>query len=78
MGDLIIGFIVFIGCIAFVILVEHIYCSYLDTLPKDKRDEMIRCQSEMRCKYCGSYDFEVVGMKRRKLLFQCKHCKKIH
>ena len=77
MGDLIIGFIVFVGCIAFAIFVEHIYYSYLDTLPKEKRDELIKRQSEMRCRYCNSTEFEVVGMKRRKLLFQCKRCKRI-
>lgn len=71
------GILVPIGCFAFAILVEKIYYTYLDTLPKDKRDKQIKKQSEMRCYYCNSYDFEVVGRKHGKLLFQCKRCKRI-
>ncbi len=70
--------LIMIGCFAFAFLVEHIYYSYFDTLPKDKRDELVKKQSQMTCKYCNSFDFGVVGMKRGKLLFQCKHCKRIY
>ncbi|GFI32378.1 hypothetical protein IMSAGC013_03777 [Lachnospiraceae bacterium] len=69
--------LIVIGCFAFAFLVEHVYYSYLDTLPKDKRDELIKKQSQKTCRYCNSSDFEAVGMKRGKLLFQCKRCKRI-
>jgi len=59
-----------------VFLIEYIHISYLNSLPKDKRDKLIKKQSEMRCS-CGATDFEVVGMKHGKLMFQCKRCKKI-
>ncbi|MEY8425985.1 hypothetical protein AALB52_25650 [Lachnospiraceae bacterium 38-14] len=77
MGDMLITLLVMIGCFAFAVLVEKIYYLYLDTLPKDKRDTLIKRQSEMRCHYCNSTEFEVVGMKYNKLLFQCKRCKRI-
>ena len=77
MGDMLITLLVMIGCIAFAVLVEKIYYLYLDTLPKDNRDALIKRQSEMRCRYCDSTDFEVVGMKHNKLLFQCRRCKRI-
>ncbi|MGY3663257.1 MAG: hypothetical protein ACXAHE_05215 [Roseburia sp. 1XD42-69] len=77
MGDMLITLLVMIGCFAFAVLVEKIYYLYLDTLPKDKRDALIKRQSEMRCRYCDSTDFEVVGMKHNKLLFQCRRCKRI-
>lgn len=77
MGDMLITLLVMIGCFAFAVLVEKIYYLYLDTLPKDKRDTLIKRQSEMRCRYCDSTDFEVVGMKHNKLLFQCRRCKRI-
>lgn len=77
MGDMFVALLVMIGCIAFAVLVEKIYYLYLDTLPKDKRDTLIKRQSEMRCRYCDSTDFEVTGMKHNKLLFQCKRCKRI-
>lgn len=69
--------LVIIGCIAFAIFVEWIYYLYLDTLPKDKRDELLKRQSEMRCRYCNSTEFEVIGMKHKKLVFQCKQCRRI-
>ena len=77
MSDIIVGLLVLVGCFAFAVFVEHIYYVYLDTLPKDKRDDLIKRQSEMRCHYCNSIEFEAVGMKHRKLLFQCKRCKRI-
>ena len=49
MGDMLITLLVMIGCFAFAVLVEKIYYLYLDTLPKDKRDTLIKRQSEMRC-----------------------------
>lgn len=64
-------------CIGSVFLIEYIYHAYLDSLPKDKRDELVKKQSQMRCSNCLSTDFEVVGMKHGKLQWQCKHCKKI-
>ena len=78
--------LIVIGCFAFAFLVEHVYYSYLDTLPKDKRDELIKKQSQKG--FYGEGDFftmkgvveeffEAVGMKRGKLLFQCKRCKRI-
>lgn len=78
MDDVFIVLLVIIGCVAFAVFVEWIYYLYLDTLPKDKRDELLKRQSEMRCCYCNSTEFEVVGMKHKKLLFQCKRCKRIH
>ena len=69
--------LIIIGCFAVAFLVEHIYYSYLDTLPKDKRDELIKKQSGMSYNVCSCNDFEVVGMKRGRLLFQCKRCKRI-
>ena len=53
--------LIVIGCFAFAFLVEHVYYSYLDTLPKDKRDELIKKQSQKTCRYCNSSDFEAVG-----------------
>lgn len=70
----IVGFIV---CIILVILIEVSYNSYLDKLPKDKQDELIKKQTEMRCSYCSSTDFEVAGMKHGRLKFQCKRCKRM-
>ena len=72
-----IALLVIIGCIAFAVFVEWIYYLYLDTLPKDKRDELLKRQSEMRCGYCNSTEFEVIGMKHKKLVFQCKQCRRI-
>jgi transposase-like protein len=69
--------LVLIICIAIICWIEHDRISYLNSLPKEKRDELIKEQSQMRCKHCMSTDFEVVGMKRGKLQWQCKHCKKI-
>lgn len=67
--------LIIIGCFVFVVIIERIYYSYLDTLPKDKKDKIIKKQSEMRCNVCNSNDFEVVGMKYGKLIFQCRNCK---
>ena len=72
-----IALLVIIGCIAFAVFVEWIYYLYLDTLPKDKRDELLKRQSEMRCGYSNSTEFEVIGMKHKKLVFQCKQCRRI-
>lgn len=69
--------LIFIACIGIVCLIEYVYNLYLDSLPKEKRDELIKKQSQMRCSNCLSTDFEVVGMKRGKLQWQCKYCKKI-
>lgn len=69
--------LLFIACIGVCFLIEFVWGIYLDSLPKDKRDELIRRKSQMRCSNCGSYDFEVVGMKHGKMMFQCKRCKKI-
>lgn len=63
-------------CIGVCWLIEHLWGSYLDSLPKDKRDEFMKRQSQMCCKYCGSTDFEVIGMKHEKVKFQCRNCKK--
>lgn len=70
--------LVIILCIGFCWLVEYIYGLYLDTLPKDKKDELMKRQSQMYCKYCGSTDFEVVGMTHGKVKFQCRNCKKLY
>lgn len=69
--------LVVIICIGIIWWVEHDRNSYLDSLPKEKRDELIKKQSQMRCSNCLSTDFEVVGMKYGKLQWQCKYCKKI-
>lgn len=61
-----------IACIGVIWLIEYLWGLYLDTLPKNKRDELIKRQSQMRCSNCGSADFEVISMKRGKLQFQCK------
>lgn len=70
--------LVIIGCFVFVVIIERIYCSYLDTLPKDKKDKIIKKQSKMSCNVCNANDFEVIGMKHGKLIFQCRNCKTIH
>ena len=64
-------------CIGIICWVEYDRNSYLDSLSKEKRDELIKKQSQMRCSNCLSIDFEIVGMKHGKLQWQCKHCKKI-
>jgi len=65
-------------CIGFCWLVEYLWGLYLDSLPKDKRDELIKRQSQMHCKNCGAIDFEVIGMAHGKVKFQCKNCKKLY
>lgn len=69
--------ILFIVCIGIIFLIEYGYSLYLSSLPKDKRDELIKRQSEMHCSNCLSTDFEVVGMKYGKVQWQCKRCKKV-
>ncbi len=64
-------------CIGIIWWIEYDRNSYLDSLPKEKRDELIKEQSKMWCSNCRSTDFEVVGMKHGKLLWQCKRCKRI-
>lgn len=66
-----------LGCILVCYITEIVYYRYLKTLPKEKQDELIKKQSEMRCRHCLCTDFEVVGMRYGKLQFQCKHCKRI-
>lgn len=56
--------LIIIGCIGFICLIEYVWGLYLDSLPKDKRDELIKKQSQMCCTGCGSTDFEVISMKR--------------
>ena len=68
--------LVVIICIGIIWWIEYDRNAYLDSLPKEKRDELIKERSQMRCKHCMSTDFEVVGMKHGKLSWQCKHCKK--
>lgn len=65
------------ACIGIVMVIEYIWGLYLDSLPQNKRDKIIKEQSQMRCANCFSTDFEVIGMKRGKLQWQCKHCKKV-
>lgn len=65
-----------IACIGVIWLIEHIYCVYLESLPKGKRDDLIKMQTQMRCHCCGSKDFEIIGMTHGKVKFQCKYCKK--
>lgn len=69
--------IAIIICIGIIVWVEYDRNAYLDSLPKEKRDELIKEQSKMRCKNCSSTDLEVVGMKHGRLQWQCKRCKKI-
>lgn len=69
--------LVILLCIGFCWLIEYVYGLYLDTLPKQKQDELIKKQSQMRYFNCNSTDFEVIGMKHGKIEFQCKYCKKI-
>lgn len=69
--------LVLVVSIIIICLIEYVYNLYLDSLPKEKRDELIKEQSQMRCSNCLSTDFEVVEMKHGKLQWQCKHCKKI-
>lgn len=66
-----------IACIGVIWLIEHVYCMYLDSLPKEKRNDLIEKQTQMRCSGCGSKDFEVIGMAHGKVKFQCKYCKKV-
>lgn len=69
--------VILIVCIGIIIVIEYIWGFYLDSMPKNKRDEIIKEQSQMRCANCFSTDFEVIGMKHGKLQWQCKHCKKV-
>ena len=69
--------LVIILCIGFCWLIEHLWGLYLDSLPKDKMDEVIKRESQMYCKNCGTTEFEVIGMAHGKVKFQCKNCKKI-
>lgn len=69
--------LVLIICIGIVWWLEHDRISYLNSLPKEKQDELEKKQSQMRCSNCLSMEFEVVGMKHGKLQWQCKDCKKI-
>lgn len=69
--------LIIIVCIGIIWWIEYDRNSRFESLPKEKRDELKREQSKMRCPHCLSTDFEVVGMKRGKLSWQCKHCKKI-
>lgn len=64
-------------CIGIIWWIEYDRNTYLDSLPKEKRDELIKEQSQMRCRHCMSTDFEIVGMRHGKLLWQCKDCKRI-
>lgn len=64
-------------CIGICWLIEYLWGLYLDSLPKDKRDEFIKRESQMHCKNCGTTEFEVIGMVHGKVKFQCKNCKKI-
>lgn len=74
----IIKLLVIIGCIVFMVLVEYVYNLYLDTLPKDQRNELIKRQSKMRCSNGGTYGFEIIGMKHGRAIFQCRHSKKAY
>lgn len=69
--------LIVIICIGIICWIEYDRNSYLDSLPKEKRNGLIKEQSKMRCSDCRSTDFEVVGMKHGKLLWQCKYCKRI-
>jgi len=69
--------LIIIACIGVCFLIEYVWNLYLDSLPKNKRDELIKKQNQMSCVSCGSTDFEVIGMKHGKLQWQCKHCKKV-
>ena len=69
--------LIVIICIGIIWWIEYDRNAYLDSLPKEKRDELIKERSQIRCRYCMSTDFEVVGMKHGKLLWQCKRCKRI-
>lgn len=69
--------LIVIICIGIIWWVEYDRNAYIDSLPKEKRDELIKKQSQMRCSHCLSTDFEVVAMKHNRLLWQCKHCKRI-
>ncbi len=69
--------LIMIACIGVCFLIEYVWGLYLDSLPKNKRDELIKKQNQMNCVNCGSTDFEVIGMKHGKLQWQCKHCKKV-
>lgn len=66
-----------IACIGIIWLIENNRISYINSLPKDKRDEIIKQHSQMHCSNCGSTDFEVIGMKHGKIKWQCRCCKKI-
>lgn len=68
--------LMFIACIGVIWLIEYLWGLYLDSLPKDKRDEIIKRQSKMHCSNCGSTDFEVIGLRHGKVIWQCKRCKK--
>lgn len=69
--------LIFIACIGIICFIEYVWGLYLDSLPKDKRDELIKRQSQMYCANCGSTDFELIGMKHGKAIWQCKQCRKI-
>ena len=44
--------LVLIICIAIICWIEHDRISYLNSLPKEKRDELIKEQTQMQCKHC--------------------------
>lgn len=69
--------LIFIAGMGIIWLIEYVWGLYLDSLPKDKRDELVKRQTQMRCSNCGSIDFEVTGLKHGKAIWQCKQCKKI-
>ena len=69
--------LILIACIGAIWLIEYFWGLYLDSLPKDKRDEIIKRQSQMCCSNCGSTDFEIMGLRHGKAIWQCKRCKKM-
>ena len=58
--------LIFIAAIGVIWLIEYLWGLYLDSLPKDKRDELIKRQSQMCCSNCGSTDFEIMGLRQEK------------
>lgn len=68
--------LIFVVGIGVIWLIEYVWGLYLDSLPKDKRNKLIKRQSQMCCSCCGATDFEVVGLKHGKALWQCRCCKK--
>lgn len=72
------GTIIGIGvCIVIVLVIDFLNNSYINSLPEDKKEEIRKKRTEIRCPNCGSKELEIIGMRHGKLMRQCVYCKKI-